>query len=78
MISLRKLFALACLVAILLAALTPDSAGLSWAILVPFLLFVGAAIVVWAEHQPEESGIPTDLSLSAITSRAPPSPASLI
>jgi hypothetical protein len=78
MISLRKLFALACVVAVLLAALTPDSAGLSWAILVPFLLFVGAAIVVWAERQPEESGISSHASLSAITSRAPPFATSLI
>jgi hypothetical protein len=78
MISLRKLFALACLVAVLLAALTPVSAALFWAILVPLLLFVGTAIMVWAEPRPEESGIPTHASFLAITSRAPPSAASLI
>lgn len=35
--------------AVFLAALTPVSAALFWAILVPLLLFVGTAIMVWAE-----------------------------
>jgi uncharacterized membrane protein len=78
MISLRKFLAFLCLAAFVLAALTPVSAGLFWAILVPFLIFFGAAIVIWAEPQPEENRIPPLGSFSAIASRAPPRAASLI
>jgi hypothetical protein len=76
MISLRKFLTFLCLAAVVLAALTPVSAGLFWAILVPLLLFFDAAIVLWAEPQPEDSGIPTLVSLYAIASRAPPRAAS--
>lgn len=78
MISLRKFLTFVCLVAVVLAAVTPVPAGLFWAILVPLLLFFDAAIVLWAEPQPEDGGIPTLVFSSAIASRAPPRAASLI
>jgi hypothetical protein len=72
MISLRKLFACFCLVAVLLAALTPVSAGLFWAILVPLLFVVGAVSIAWSERQPDESGIPTLACPPVVASRPPP------
>jgi hypothetical protein len=77
MISLRKRFALFCLAAVVLAALTPVSASLFWAILVPLLFVVGAAASAWTERQPEESEIPTFSCLPVIGSRAPPFTAAL-
>jgi hypothetical protein len=78
MISLRKFLTFLCLAAFLLAALTPASAGLFWAILVPLLIFFGAALVIWAKPQPEDGRLPPLGSFSAIASRAPPCAASLI
>jgi hypothetical protein len=78
MISLRKFLTFVCLAAVMLAALTPVSAVLFWAILVPLLLFVGIATVIWAEPQPKDSGVQTLAFFSAIPSRAPPRAASLI
>jgi hypothetical protein len=72
MISVRKLLAFFCLLAVLLTALTPVSSGLHWATLVPLLLVVGAAAIVWAERQLEESAVPTLSCLPVIASRAPP------
>jgi len=72
MISLRKLFACFCLVAVLLAALTPVSAGLLWALLVPLLFVVGAVSVAWSEPRPDERGIPTLACLPVVASRPPP------
>lgn len=72
MTCLRKLFACFCLVAVLLAALTPVSAGLFWAILVPLLFVVGAVSIAWSERQPDESGIPTLACLPVVASRPPP------
>ena len=78
MISMRKFLTFACLAAVVLAAVTPVSAGLFWAILVPVLLFFDAASIVWAGPQPEDSGTPTFASFCVIASRAPPLSASLI
>ena len=78
MSSLRKLLTFVCLAAVVLAAVTPISAGLFWAILVPVLVSFDAAIVVWAEPQPDDSGTPIFASFSVIASRAPPRSASLI
>ncbi len=72
MISFRKLCVFCCLVAVLLAALTPVSAGLFWAILVPLLFVVGAVSIAWAERQADESGIPTLAFLPVVASRPPP------
>jgi hypothetical protein len=77
MICVRKLFLIICVGAILLAALSPVSAGLLWAILVPLLFVVGIATMVWTEPPYEERGIPTCSSLSVIAARAPP-PADLL
>ena len=72
MISARQLLAFFCLVAVLVATLSPASAGLCWAILVPLLFVVGTVTVVWSERQVEETGIPELSCLSTIASRAPP------
>jgi hypothetical protein len=72
MISARKLLAFFCLVAVVVAALTPVSAALFWAVVVPLLFVVGSAAIVWAKRQPQESAIPTLSCLPVIASRAPP------
>jgi hypothetical protein len=72
MISLRKLLAFFCVVAVLLAALTPVSASLLWAILVPLLFVVGIAQLVSLERRSEENKIPTLSCLPVLPSRAPP------
>ena len=75
--SLRKFFTFVCLAAVIIAALTPASASLFWAILVPLLGFFGVAIIVWAQPQPEDGGVPIHATFSSIPSRAPPRAASL-
>jgi len=75
MISARKLIAFFCLVAVVLAAMTPVSAGQFWAILVPLLL-VGIVAIVWAERQSEQRQIPTLSCLPVTASRAPLLPTS--
>ena len=72
MISVRKLIAFFCLAAVLLAAMSPVSAGLFPAVLLPFLYIVGPVIIVWAKRQIEESRIPTSSYLPVTASRAPP------
>ena len=69
---LRKLLVFFCVMVVLLAALTPVSAGLLWAILVPLLFVVGIAELVSIERQPEENRIPTLSCLPVLPSRAPP------
>jgi hypothetical protein len=76
MISARKLIAFFCLVAVLLAAMTPVSAGQFWAVLVPLLFVVAIVAIVWAERQSEQSQIPTLSCLPVTPSRAPPLPTS--
>lgn len=78
MISLRKVFACFCLVAVLLAAFTPVSASLLWAILVPLLFVIGTVPVAWSEPQPDESGIPILACVPVVASRPPPVACSLI
>ena len=72
MISMRKLIAFLCLAAVVLAAMTPVSAGLFYAVVVPLFFVVGIVVTVWAERQSEVSTIPTLLCLPVIASRAPP------
>jgi hypothetical protein len=72
MISVRKLIAFFCLAAVLLAAMTPVSAGLFPAVLLPLLYIVEPVIAVWAERQSEENQIPTSSCLPITASRAPP------
>lgn len=68
----RKLLALFCLAAVLCAVLSQRSVDLCWAILVPFLLVLGIATVIWAERPPQEIGIPALRCLPVMASRAPP------
>jgi hypothetical protein len=72
MISLRKLLACFCVAAVVLAAMTPVSAGLFWALIVPLWFVVGTVAMVWAERQSEQSLIPTLLCLPVTAARAPP------
>jgi hypothetical protein len=68
----RKLFSSLCVVAVVLAALTPVSASLFWALLLPVLFIVGATALVWTERHSEASRVPVS-SLSFVdASRAPP------
>jgi hypothetical protein len=76
MISARKLIAFFCLVAVLLASMTPASAGQFWAVLVPLFFVVGIVAIIWAERQSEENLTPTFSWLPVIASRAPPLPTS--
>jgi hypothetical protein len=77
LMSMRKLLAFFCLVAVLAAAVTPVSAGLHWAVLIP-LLFVFGTVAVWTERQTEENGPPVLACSPVISSRAPPSADPLI
>ena len=72
MISSRKLVALFCLATLLLAALTPASSVLLFAIVVPLLLIVGLVAVMPLERQEEGRKAPIFFHLAAIPSRAPP------
>lgn len=72
MFSARRLIAFLCLVAVLLAAITPATSGLFLAILVPLLLFVAAVVIVPIGREPESGDAPAFLFLSIVTSRAPP------
>jgi hypothetical protein len=72
MISARKLIAFICFAAVLLAAMTPASAGLFPAVLLPFLYIVGLVTIAWAKRQSEENQIPASSCLRVTASRARP------
>jgi hypothetical protein len=72
MFSARKLFALLCLAAILLAVLEPCSSGLATALLAPVWVFFGALSVVLVERRTDDSGSYASPFVSAVPARAPP------
>jgi|CZKR01.1.fsa_nt_gi hypothetical protein len=72
MFSVRRLIAFLCVVAVILAAITPAAPGLLWAILVPLLLFVAAVVIAPISRESENSDAPAFPFLSVVTSRAPP------
>jgi len=72
MFSLHRLIAFACLVAVLLTALTLVPSGLFWAILLPLLLFVAAIIIAPIGRECECGNVATYPFLSVVASRAPP------
>jgi len=72
LISLRRIVAFFSVVAVLLAALSPASPGLLWAIVVPLLLLAGAVATVSAQRQPDDDRAPTFFWQSVSGSRAPP------
>jgi len=72
MFSVRRLIAFLCVVAVILAAITPGAPGLLWAILVPLLLFVAAVVIAPIRRESENSDAPAFPFLSVVTSRAPP------
>jgi hypothetical protein len=69
--SVRRLIAFLCVVAVILAAMTPAAPGLLWAILVPLLLFA-AVVIAPISRETENSDAPAFPFLSVVTSRAPP------
>jgi hypothetical protein len=71
MFSPRRLIAFLCVVAVLLAAVSPVAPGLAWAILVPLLLFV-VVVVAPAVRDLDDLDPATSPFLSALPSRAPP------
>ena len=72
MSSMHRLVAFGCLLAVLLAALTPVPAGLFFAILLPLLLFVAAVIIAPLCRESECGNVPAYPFLSVVASRAPP------
>jgi hypothetical protein len=69
----RKLIALLCLAALLLAALTPASDGLTPAWLTPFWLFLAILVSFSAGLGEPERDPRLSLSCQVVPSRAPPS-----
>jgi uncharacterized protein (DUF58 family) len=72
MFSVRRLIAFLCVVAVILAAITPAAPGLLWAILVPLLFFVAAAAIAPISRESKNSDAPPFPLISVVTSRAPP------
>ena len=68
----RKLIAVFCMAAILLALLTPASSGPLYAILAPFWLFFALPTIVAARRAPEESDPCAFPFVPAVPARAPP------
>ena len=73
MISLRRLIALCCVVALLVAALSPVVSGLHCAILLPLLLCIAIVVVAAMDRESDGVRIPIIPVLSSLSSRAPPS-----
>jgi hypothetical protein len=72
MLFVRKLVALLCFVAVLLAAASPVASGQIWALVVPFLLWLGVLALAMACRERESVQVPTFPLLSFATPRAPP------
>jgi len=72
MFSARRLVAFLCIVAVILAAATPITTGLLWAILVSLVFFDAAVVVAQSSRECENSDASTFSFLSAVTPRAPP------
>jgi hypothetical protein len=68
----RKLIAILCLAALLLALLTAGAPGSASAILVPFWLFIEILIIVSIQRRTEDRDFSPFPFLSAFASRAPP------
>jgi hypothetical protein len=72
MFSPRKLFALVCIVAVLLAAMNPVASALHWAILVPVLLCLAVVELAVVVRKFDDFHPPAFPSLSVLVPRAPP------
>ncbi len=68
----RKLIALLCLAAIIIAALNTASSALPWAILVPLWLCLGLLIAVTHDREREASDAQPLCLLCVVRSRDPP------
>lgn len=68
----RKLIAVFCLAALLLAALLPGTSGLASAIPAPFWLFLAILVTVSIERRTEDADPDPFPFVSADASRAPP------
>ena len=70
--SLRKLFAFACLLGVLSAALSPAAFGILPAIIVPLLLCVATLSLAFAGNPSDTLEVPLSIYLAVIALRAPP------
>jgi hypothetical protein len=73
MFSVRRLIAFVCVVAVLLAAMSPVAPGLHWAILVPLLCCIAVVVLVPLNRESNDILTPAFPVLSALVPRAPPS-----
>ena len=72
MISLRKLFALICLIGLLSAALSPAAISILPAIITPILFCFGILLISFALTRPEKIEAPSSTYPSVVGLRAPP------
>jgi hypothetical protein len=70
---LRRLIAFLCIVAVLLAAMSPVASGLVPAILVPLLLCIAVVVLATVARKSDEVYFPALPILASLASRAPPS-----
>jgi hypothetical protein len=73
MISIRKVIGYVFVAAAVVAALTPVSVGLLWAIFVPLLVVIRTMTIGWSDRQPERNDVPLCIYVPVIASRPPPS-----
>lgn len=72
MFSARKLLAFVCVVAVLLAAMSPVAPGLYWAILVPVLFCIAVVVLAAKGHEFDDLATPVFPVLLVLVPRAPP------
>jgi hypothetical protein len=73
MIHVRKVIGYLFVATVIVAALTPVSVGLLWAIFVPLLVVIGTMTIGWSDREPEQNDISSSVYLPLIASRPPPS-----
>ena len=69
---LRKLFAILCLLAVLITALTPATSGLLFAFLIPLWFFFAAIVIVQVRIADDCFDLPLLPNLPIFSSRPPP------
>jgi hypothetical protein len=72
MFSLRRLTVFLCLVAVLLAALSPSASGNAACLVTVFFYFIATIVTVLFFHRDETAFLPRSPLIAALTSRAPP------
>jgi hypothetical protein len=72
MFSLRRLTVLLCLVAVLLAALSPSAFGNAACLVTVFFYFIATVVTVLISQRDETAFLPASPLLAVLASRAPP------